>query len=449
MSRHALTWLAVFAVITLMFLRLPQMAATQDAVVNTYSALVEVDALAKQQYVEPIEGDRLVEGAIRGMMRQLDPYSGYIAPHELATFERRSRGGYVGVGIVIGMVGDRPAVIAPIEGSPAAHAGIHPGDTILSIDGTDVTPRSVFDIEEMLVGQPHTTVRMRVLHEGESEPHAVVLNREIVHVVSVRGIGRTESGEPEFIVDATRRIGYIRVSNFHHATAREFDRALASIRARRAAALVLDLRFNPGGIMQEAISMADRFVADGLIVATVTRRQAVAEYRATAKNTLADLPVVVLVNGASASSAEIVAGALQARGRVVVVGSRSFGKGSVQHLIHLTAQKAAVKLTTAYYRLPDGRFIHRTARNAGTNDWGVIPDVVVPLTDDQERAIREARHELDLAFLSEEQDEAEDGTDVLDSAAPPSGPQKLPIDPQLAKALEILARQIYKPAGRK
>jgi len=425
-----------------MFLRLPQMAATQDAVVNTYGALVEVDALAKQQYVESIEGDRLVEGAIRGMMRQLDPYSGYIAPHELAAFERRSRGGYVGVGIMIGMVDDRPAVIAPIEGSPAAHAGIYPGDTILSIDGTDVTSHSVFDIEEMLVGQPHTTVRMRVLHDGESEPHAVVLKREVVQVMSVRGFGRTESGETEYIVDATRRIAYIRVSDFHDATSREFDQALASLQARRAAAVVLDLRFNPGGIMQEAISMVDRFVADGLILATVTRRQAVAEYRATANNTLADLPVVVLVNGASASSAEIVSGALQARGRAVVVGTRTFGKGSVQHLIHLTNQNAAVKLTTAYYRLPDGRFIHRTAGNTGTRDWGVIPDVIVPLTDDQEHAIRDARRELDLAFLSDEPGTGEAGADAATRAESSSEPQRLPIDPQLAKALEIIADQI-------
>jgi len=435
MTRHGLTWVIVFGVITLMFLRLPQMAATQDAVINTYGALVEVDALARQQYVEPIEGDRLVEGAIRGMMRQLDPYSGYIAPRELAAFERSSRGGYVGVGIMIGIVDDKPAVIAPIEGSPAAHAGIHPGDVILSIDGTDVTAHSIFDIEELLVGQPHTTVRMRVLHEGASEPHAVTLNREVVHVLSVRGFGRTETGEPDYIVDATRRIAYIRVSNFHNTTAHEFDQALASLRERHAAALVLDLRFNPGGIMQEAISMVDRFVADGLILSTVTRRQAVAEYRATATNTLADLPLVVLVNGASASSAEIVSGALQARGRAVVVGTRSFGKGSVQHLIHLTGQNAAVKLTTAYYRLPDGRFIHRTARNAGTSDWGVIPDVVVPLTDEQEHAVRDARRNLDLAFLSAEHGDA-------DSPAPTQARMTLPIDLQLVRALEILADQL-------
>ena len=119
MSKHAITWTVIFGVITLMFLKLPQMAATQDVVVNTYGALVEVDALARQKFVEPVESDRLVEGAIRGMMRQLDPYSGYIAPHELAAFERRSRGGYIGVGISIGIVDGRLIVIAPIAGSPA------------------------------------------------------------------------------------------------------------------------------------------------------------------------------------------------------------------------------------------------------------------------------------------------------------------------------------------
>lgn len=188
--------------------------------------------------------------------------------------------------------------------------------------------------------------------------------------------------------------------------------------------------------------MVDRFVPDGLILATVTRRQAVAEYRATAKNTWADLPLVVLINGASASSAEIVSGALQARGRALVVGTRSFGKGSVQHLIHLTDQAAAVKLTTAYYRLPDGRFIHRTARNVHTDEWGVIPDVIVPLTKDEDLAIREARHNLDLAFLSEGEDSAAAGDDPPTRGRVQTGPMRLPVDPQLAKALDLLTQRL-------
>lgn len=407
---------------TLMFLRLPQMAARQDAVVNTYGALVEVDALARQQYVEVLDGQRLVEGAIRGMLRELDPYSGYIAPDELAGFERRSRGGYVGVGLVLGLVDDAPTIIAPIEGSPGARAGIKPGDLILSINGQDVTSRSVFEIDELLVGKPNTHVQVRVLHEGERTGLTVSMKREPVQVVSVRGFGRRDDGQPVYLVDPHTRIAYVRVSSFHDATVQEFNNALDTVVRSGARGLVLDLRFNPGGTMFGAVDMVDRFVDEGVILSTVTRRQAVDEYRAKPGNTVRDLPLVVLINGASASSAEIVAGALQARRRATIVGTRSFGKGSVQHLIHLTGHPAAVKLTTAHYRLPDGRFIHRDQKNAMSDDWGVIPDVAVALSPEEQSAVRRARHELDSAFL----DAA--GDDI----------NQLPIDRQLAAGISSL-----------
>ncbi len=431
MSRHGITWVALFAVMTLMFLRLPQMAARQDAVVNTYAALVEVDALAHQQYVEVLDGNRLVEGAIRGMLRQLDPYSAYIAPDELAAFERRSRGGYMGVGLVLGLVDGAPSVIAPIESSPAARAGIKPGDLILSINGQDVTSRSVFEIDELLVGKPNTKVQMRVLHQGERTGLTVTMKREPVHMVSVRGFGRQANGQTVYLADPDAQIAYLRVSNFHDGTQKEFDRALNTLVHAGARGLVIDLRFNPGGTMFGAVAMVDRFLEDGVILATVTRRQAVDEYRATPADTVTDLPLVVLVNGSSASSAEIVSGSLQARERATIVGTRSFGKGSVQHLIHLTGHPAAVKLTTAHYRLPDGRFIHRNHKNALTQNWGVIPDVVVELTEEERTALRRARHELDSAFLGAENDrDAAAGSDARTWL--------LPLDNQLARAIEIL-----------
>lgn len=434
MSRHGITWVALFAVMTLMFLRLPQMAARQDSVVNTYSALVEVDALARKQYVEVLDGDRLVEGAIRGMMLQLDPYSGYIAPRELAAFERRSRGGYVGVGIAVGMRDGTPSVIAPIENSPAARAGIKPGDLILSIDGEDMTSRSVFDIEELLVGKPNTVVRMRVLHRGDQAPRNVAMQREPVHVVSVRGFGRYRDGRSAYLVDTEARIAYLRVSNFHESTVPEFNRALGSLLADGIRGLVIDLRFNPGGTMLGAVAMIDRFVDDGLILSTVTRRRAVAEYRATEPGTITDLPLVVLINGSSASSAEIVSGSLQALGRATIIGTRSFGKGSVQHLIHLTQHAAAVKLTTAYYRLPDGRFIHRNQKNVLTQEWGVIPDIVVELTPDEQGELRRVRHDLDSSFLTIEESDTTAPADDREA----TDVKWLPLDRHLARAIEFL-----------
>jgi len=430
MYRHNLIWVAIFGVIVLMFLRLPPMAAKQDAVVNTYSALVEVDALAKQQFVDPITDDRLVDGAIRGMMFQLDPYSGYIAPQELPAFERRSRGVFSGVGIEIGMLDGQLMVIAPIEESPAARAGVLAGDAILAIDGRDLDGRSVFEAEELLVGPSGTAVRIRIRHQGQRQAKELTIVRGPVSLKSVRGFRRHADGRWDYGIDPEWRIGYIRVANFRDNTMHEFDAALRTLLDQSARALILDLRFNPGGVMHPAAEMVDRFVDQGLILSTVTRRGAVDEYYATPENTVGDLKLVVLVNGSSASSAEIVAGALQARKRAVIVGQRSFGKGSVQHLIHLSGHRAAIKLTVAYYRLPDGSIIHRTEQNSASDAWGVKPDVGIVLSDEEVQAIQVARRALDVG-PGEIPDSSANGL-ALEIAR----------DRQLREALEVARRQI-------
>jgi len=418
---------------------------------NVYGPLVEVDALCRQQYVEPIHDTRLVEGAVRGMMLRLDPYSGYIAPHELATFERRSRGDYTGIGIEIGYRLGRLEVIAPIEGSPAAEAGVRPGDALLLIDGADLDGRSVFDVEEMLVGPPGSSVRLRILHEDEDEPIEIELRRDHIHVSSVRGFARPAPHGWDYWIDHASGIGYLRVSSFRGNTMTEFNAALESLWSAGLRGLIIDLRFNPGGIMHQAIAMVDRFVESGPILATVTRRRAVDEFRARTLGTLADLPLAILINGGSASASEIVAGSLQACGRAVVVGERSFGKGSVQHVIHLTEHNAALKLTTAYYRLPDGRIIHRTPANAATDSWGVIPDIIVELTSEEQRVLRENRRALDLAFVEDNTAESKSsGTPLVGSGEPAEGraadsasiapdrPTCLMIDRQLDSALNHL-----------
>ncbi|MGD2110656.1 MAG: S41 family peptidase [Phycisphaerae bacterium] len=398
MHRHSLVWLAIFIVIALMFLRLPQMSARQSTVLSTYGSLVEVDALAKQKYVERIAGERLVDGAIRGMLRELDPYSGYVSASELAAFERRSNGEYIGVGIEVGLDDGRLKVIAPVEGSPAARAGILAGDTILAVDGRNVKDHSAFDVEELLGGEPGTKVRLTVVHRGSEEPTTVDVVRGPVSLMTVRGARRERSGQWVFLIDEERRIGYIRVSSFLNNTVRAFDNALSQLTGGGMRGLVIDLRFNPGGIMPQAVAMVDRFVDRGVILTTVTRRKAVRRFPATKSGTLGDIPLVVLINGASASSSEIVAGALQALGRATVIGERSFGKGSVQELIELSEHRAAVKLTTAYYRLPDGRIIHRTDHNTTEGDWGVIPDIEVRLDADEVEAIRRSRERVDHSF---------------------------------------------------
>ncbi|MBI4718427.1 MAG: S41 family peptidase [Planctomycetes bacterium] len=428
MHKHSLMWLWVFGLIVAMFLRLPPMVARQDTVLNAYRALVEADALAKQRYVEPINDERLVDGAIRGMMFELDPYSGYISEDELSDFQRHSRGDYTGLGLEIGFRDGRPVVITPVEGSPAAEAGVLAGDVILSVNGWETEGLSVFEIDELLGGRmprgrtrrappdpkyipaappgsgeparrgARDAVRLVVSRSGEDEPREVRIQPGHVSIRTIRGFRRLPDGRWDYLLDPARGIGYARVSNFTENTVETLREALDELRAQGAGALILDLRFNPGGLLEEGVELVDEFLADGLVVSTVTRRQVIRTYRARPGQQSENLRLAVLVNGASASASEIVAGALQDHHRAVVVGERTFGKGSVQQLMFLQSNHAAIKLTIAYYRLPGGQVIHRGPKAGVGDPWGVQPDLPVGLTADEVRAVQQARHALDVSM---------------------------------------------------
>ena len=439
MSTRNLALLAVFSVVVVMFLLLPPMVARQDSVLNTYRALVEVDALARQRFVDPIEGDRLVHGAIRGMMFQLDPYSGYIRPDELATFERRMAGEYIGIGADVGMRAGRATIIAPLEGSPAARGGVLAGDVILSIDGFDAEGLSVFDIEERFAGKPASPVHLRLLHPGDDQPTEFTILRGKVSIDTVRGFRRLPAGTWDYLIDPEHQIGYVRVSAFRENTMSAFKPLLRQLAGRGVRGLILDLRFNPGGLMEQGRAMVDCFVHQGLILSTVTRRQAVQEYLAYGPGTITDMELAVLINGGSGSSSEIVAGSLQDHQRAVIVGERSFGKGSVQHLIRLDSCEAAIKLTVAYYCLPNGRIIHRTAENEAGDSWGVLPDVRIALNDDEIEVIQESWRELDLAPGPRPPGDGEAAHP--ENGAPPTR-RGISRDRQLDKALAILREKL-------
>jgi carboxyl-terminal processing protease len=406
-----------------MLVRLPPLVAKQDSVLNTYRSLVEVNALAQQRFVLDIPEDRLVEGAIRGMLRQLDPYSGYIAPDELTAFLRRSAGEYIGIGVELGMRDGRIAVISPIDQSPAARAGIVAGDVIIAIDGQDVREKSVLDVDERLGGLPGQNVTLTILRKGAEKAQEIVVARGPISLSTVRGVRRKGNGKWDYYLTPEERIAYIRVSGFRETTTRKLDEVLAAIDADSLDGVILDLRSNPGGLMDQAVLMVDRFINHGLIVATMTRRGVEQEYHATAGNALTRPTVVVLVNHGSASSAEIVSGALQDQERATIIGTRTFGKGSMQHLIALETQSAAIKLTVGVYRLPSGRIIHRTQLNAQDDSWGVIPDIKVELDDKEEMAVQR--------WLSH--------SAAMESAAPGSHDRPdEPFDRQLLAAIEYI-----------
>ncbi len=395
MHKHTWAWIVMFGLIAVMLMRLPPMAAEQDSVFGAFRALVEVDAIARQQFVEPIKDDRFVEGALRGMMFRLDPYSSFLNRDELAQMRHHNEGAYMGIGVELGFVHDKPTVIAAAPNGPAARAGILAGDSILSINGTRVHNQSMLDLQSLLRGEDGQPLTIVFRQRDGGEKRTTLVARESINIETIRGSHRNRDGQWVFLLETQTPIGYIRISNFVQTTGPDFVAALQSVVSAGARGLILDLRFNPGGLFTQAIYIADLFISEGVIVSTVTRRLATRDYRATKKTLAGKLPLVILINEASASAAEVLAGALQDHDRATIVGTRSFGKGSVQHLIHLQSMDAAIKLTTAYYRLPKGRIVHRYRGKKNNSNWGVLPDLIIELSDEQSRAIQQSWIEVE------------------------------------------------------
>ncbi len=321
--------------------------------------LSQVMAHIENSYVDAVDEDRLIDGAIRGMVGTLDPHSSYLNAEEYALLESDTTGQFGGVGVEIDARGDYLTVIAPIAGSPAARAGVRAGDEILQIEGRDARGLDVDEAVRRMRGAPGSHVRVVLQRRGQSEPLRLDLVREVVHVSSVES-HVMEGG-----------VGYLSIKSFQERASDEVGRALDELtRASngRLRGLVLDLRNDPGGLLDEAIFIADEFLAEGVIVSTRGRDgSAQDEARAHAAGTRPDFPVVVLVNEYTASAAEILAGALQDHRRATLVGTRTFGKGSVQTVVDLP-DGGALKLTIARYFTPSGRSIQAQ---------GIAPDVQV------------------------------------------------------------------------
>lgn len=321
--------------------------------------LSQVMAHIENSYVDAVDEDRLIDGAIRGMVSSLDPHSSYLNPEEYALLESDTTGEFGGVGVEIDARGDYLTVIAPIPGSPAARAGVRAGDEIVSIEGRDARGLDVDEAVRRMRGAPGTRVRVVLQRRGVSEPIRLDLVREVVHVSSVESRMLPEG------------VGYVALKSFQDRASVEVDRALDALTREAGGTLrglVLDLRNNPGGLLDEAVFVADEFLPEGVIVSTRGRDgTAQDEARAHAAGTRPGFPIVVLVNEYSASAAEILAGALQDHRRATLVGTRTFGKGSVQTVIDLP-DGGALKLTIARYFTPSGRSIQAQ---------GIAPDVQV------------------------------------------------------------------------
>jgi carboxyl-terminal processing protease len=387
MSRSNLAWLLGIAAVGIMGIAITQSAPlrAKDKDYDLVRLFVDVLDEVERKYVRELDDDakrKLVEDMVNGGLERLDPHSAYINPKKFRQFTKESRGKFGGIGIQVST--DRQSgvltVISPLVGTPAYEAGILAGDLILKIDGRSTENMPIAEAVDLIQGDPGQKLTLNVLHEGTKEPVEVDLTRAMIHVQSVLGdVRRSDSPEDwDFMLDKENKIGYLRLIAFSETAADELRKAVMQLQADGIRGLILDLRLNPGGLLKEAVEVSDLFLPEGRIVSTRGRSGQEETYDAQEKGTLlmpaSDYPMVILINKYSASASEIVAAALQDHKRAVIIGERSYGKGSVQNVIRMENGSSALKLTTASYWRPSGKNIHRFPDSKDGDEWGVKPN---------------------------------------------------------------------------
>lgn len=320
-------------------------------------AFTEVFSRIKADYVEPVDDKTLIEDAIRGMLNGLDPHSSYLDLSEFNDLKVGTTGQFGGLGIEVGMENGFVKVISPIDDTPASRAGVQASDLIIKLDDKSVKGMTLNDAVKIMRGKPNTDIVLTIARDGETKPLVITITREIIRVKSVKN----RMLEPGY--------GYVRITNFQSRTTTDLLKAISDLQKQeQLQGLVLDLRNNPGGVLNGAVGVSDAFIDKGLIVYTEGRiNDSSHRYTATPGDSLNGAPLVVLINGGSASASEIVAGAIQDHKRGIIMGTKSFGKGSVQTIQELR-NGTAVKLTTARYFTPKGRSIQAT---------GISPDITL------------------------------------------------------------------------
>ncbi len=384
----------------------------------------------REDYVETVDDQTLIHAALNGMLQALDPHSSYMSADQFEEMQVQTSGRFGGLGIEVTMENGFVKVVSPIDDTPAYRAGVLAGDLITHIDDEAVLGLTLSEAVDRMRGEPNTEIIIRVSRPGV-EPFDVTIIREIIHVQSVRA--RAEGN-----------VGYIRISSFTEQTTngvkKSFEELHAEIGPENIQGIVLDLRNNPGGLLTQAVAVADFFLERGVIVSTRGRtNQTQQQFNASSGDISDGLPIVVLVNGGSASASEIVSGALQDHGRAILMGTKTFGKGSVQTVLPL-GDHGAMRLTTARYYTPEGRSIQST---------GVTPDIEVPLARIEVLETGAGRSEATLRNAleseSEETDSAEDPANDPEVAAVEEADPSLE-DYQLQRALDLLrGLELFRP----
>ncbi|MCY3021692.1 MAG: S41 family peptidase [Planctomycetota bacterium] len=444
MASRTLAWLVLFGLLVALALRLHSCvrATPEDTLAREQATYQRVRSLILDRYIKEVDERGLFYGAMEGMVSRLDKHSRFLPPELYERLKTDTTGQFEGVGIEwnpdesLGLV-----VLTPLQGTPAFRGGVYPGDKILAVDGVRTEGMNREECGRRIRGPVGTKVRLTLLHEGTSRPVDVTLERSVNEIKSVPV---AEMLGPDYVPPAAgspagepaAKVGYVQVAHFQPKTAADMDAALARLEKEGLQALVLDLRQNPGGLLKAAEDVAELFLKDGVIVSVIARDTAGAEgptriTYATGEKTHPFYPLAVLVDGESASASEVVAGALEDRGRAVLVGSKTYGKFSVQDVFEVPLNnwgESALKLTVARYKTPTSPCI---------DGQGIVPDYVVQFAPEQQRGLlqsRLARHVQD-----------NDPRAAPGAQAPKANGGEAPapfVDLQLRKAVEVLLQQV-------
>jgi len=431
-------------------------------------------------YLEDVSDRELFEAAMSGMAGKLDQYSAYLGPDAFREFNENIEHRFGGIGIQVILDRDTNVltVVSPLVGTPAYEAGILAGDKIIEIDGESTEGFVLEDAVKRMRGEIGEAVELKILHPGGKEPVEYKLTREQINVDTVLGDLRQPDGRWDYFLADHPGIGYIRVVAFSEQTVGDLKQALDWLVARKMKGLILDLRGNPGGLLKSAVDVSDLFLDEGRIVTTRGRDGTDLErFDAKSEGTYRGFPIAILVNFGSASASEIVAAALQDHGRAVVIGERTYGKGSVQNVIPLEGGSSALKLTMASYWRPSGQNIHRGRKATDEDQWGVMPNegFEVKFEEEQLRDVMRARRERDVVQngnppsmlptsedapaeapvenptatepMEDNLEKSDDGESTTsdgngDSTEEPAGPV---VDTQLEKAIEYLDAELAEP----
>ena len=370
---------------------------------------VETFQQIESNYVKEVDQRVLMEAAIRGMLTELDQYSSFIPPRSVRQFAQMVEQEFGGIGVTVNVRNRQIVVVSPLPGTPAHKAGIRAGDVIVAVEGLPTKGMRLSDTIQKLQGPVGRPVSITIVHAGETDPIDKTLVRELIKAPTVRGERYADDDSWDYVLKAEPKIGYVRMTHFSRFTVREIKAAVDSLVEQKIDGLVLDLRFNPGGLLEAAIQIADLFLDKGEIVSVKGRAVESRSWSAQKGGTYPNFPMAVLVNAYSASASEVLSACLQDNKRAIVVGERTWGKGSVQNIVRLEDGDSALKLTTASYHRPSGVNIHRFPKMKASEEWGVTPDegYLIPFTaaewrdwdaDRSKRDILDSKAESDPEF---------------------------------------------------